>query len=629
MKRTLKSLCAACAAVVMAASLGVSATAWEQFRGNEDNNGVIDAKTPTDPYDAVLLWATMIGTEKFTDPPTPITLDGDNIFCTSADNVYKIDKTTGEVVSTGKMAGTSTYASTPPTVADGMIFVGLDNGTVQAFDEDTLQSLWVYTNDKGGYSYSNITYSDGCIYTGFYIGVQTDADFVCIDVTDEDPASTDEVKAAKWEYTSPGGFYWAGAIAEEGFIAVGTEDGAGALSWTDPDYVEDTGSVVTLNSETGEVLNKQSGIVGDIRSAIVYDEASERYYFTTRGGYFCSVAISGDGVISDLKQIDLNSGDDWTVACTSSPVIADGRAYFGCNGKGWNDYNGSFIAVVDLESFTLAYTAETKAAVQTSGLLSQQDGFNYVYFQENAWDGQVRYIVDKPGVTELIEYRDETDADGNTHHCAPVLFAPKDELQQYAICSIIADEDGTLYFKNDSAHIMAVGARLTGLSVEMNDVYPEGYELTPSDYTVTAYYANGAERDVTQDATVSLSALQLGDDTVSFTYGEGLYDGNGDPVSDITLDVNITVLTAEEYEEYINGSESSEESSEESIADSFPESSEADSSESSSSSSSSKSESSSKAAAASTTNPATGAAAGGLLAASAALAAAIVIKRRK
>ena len=40
---------------------------------------------------------------------------------------------------------------------------------------------------------------------------------------------------------------------------------------------------------------------------------------------------------------------------------------------------------------------------------------------------------------------------------APVLWTPAGAQAQYAICTPIADEYGTLYFKNDSAYLMAVG----------------------------------------------------------------------------------------------------------------------------------------------------------------------------
>ena len=44
------------------------------------------------------------------------------------------------------MVATSDFAIVPPTYAEGMIFVGLSKGRVQAFNAETLESLWVYTD---------------------------------------------------------------------------------------------------------------------------------------------------------------------------------------------------------------------------------------------------------------------------------------------------------------------------------------------------------------------------------------------------------------------------------------------------------------------------------------------------
>ena len=63
-----------------------------------------------------------------------------------------------------------------------MIFSAF-NGGIQAFDADTLESLWVYKDSVGGQSVSPIYYNDGCIYTGFCnYGAGKDDQYVCIDV---------------------------------------------------------------------------------------------------------------------------------------------------------------------------------------------------------------------------------------------------------------------------------------------------------------------------------------------------------------------------------------------------------------------------------------------------------------
>ena len=53
------------------------------------------------------------------------------------------------------MIRTSAFNITPPTYADGMIFVALASGAIQAFNADTLESLWVYEDPL--YGQPNIT----------------------------------------------------------------------------------------------------------------------------------------------------------------------------------------------------------------------------------------------------------------------------------------------------------------------------------------------------------------------------------------------------------------------------------------------------------------------------------------
>ena len=51
---------------------------------------------------------------------------------------------------------------------DGMIFVGLSGGKIQAFNAKTLESLWIYTDPLGGQPNTSPTYHDGYIYVGFW-----------------------------------------------------------------------------------------------------------------------------------------------------------------------------------------------------------------------------------------------------------------------------------------------------------------------------------------------------------------------------------------------------------------------------------------------------------------------------
>lgn len=123
---------------------------WLQFRADNNNNGVVNVKTPIKAEDAVLEWANKIG-EGFDSGATgcPIIVGG-YLYTYAGDAIHKVNKETGEVVKSGKMAGSSSFAINSPTYGNGMIFVALSNGRVQAFDAENLTSLWVYKDALGG-----------------------------------------------------------------------------------------------------------------------------------------------------------------------------------------------------------------------------------------------------------------------------------------------------------------------------------------------------------------------------------------------------------------------------------------------------------------------------------------------
>lgn len=524
-------------ALATALSLSVCVSA---FVSDGTNNNVTTSVLPDSADNAVLNWATKVG-KSWNDGPSPVAIVGDDIVYTSGDKLMRMNKETGVVDSVvGQRAGTNSYAIQPVTYADGMIFSGFDGG-VQAFDAKTLESLWVYKDSVGGQAISPIYYNDGYIYTGFWSSGWSETDsgnFVCIDVKDEDPTKTDEAKSAKWTYTNVGGFYWTGAYATDKFIVVGSDNGTDDNS---------PSKVRTFDKETGKVIDSKEA-VGDIRSSVSYDKDTDAYYFTTKGGYLYKAEINADGKFTKLDSIALGG------ASTSTPTVLNGRAYVGVNGSGWGNYKGSAIAVIDLDSFEIAYKAETKGYPQTSGLgVVNENGYNYVYFSENASAGAIRYVKDKKGVTEVLDAQIV-----NGKKTAPSLFTPTGAQAQYAIADLVADENGTIYFKNDSGYIMAVGSEVEKLVTEnAKTVCKEGEAYDASDLKVYAVLKNGVKKDVTDYVTIDDTALTADDDFVTVTYKYGMYrdktnegaaNTTGVAVSPVEATIDVTVLAAEDYD---------------------------------------------------------------------------------
>ena len=198
-------------------------TDWPLFRKNDENNGVVDVRTPITAEDTVLVWANKLG-EGYSGSAvgSPIIVGG-YLYTYSGTTIMKVDKETGLILKTGTMVGGSSFAINSATYAEGMIFIGLSNGRVQAFNAETLESLWVYQDALGGQPNCPIAYADGYIYTGFWNSETKQANFACLSVTDEDATKTNEAKLPTWTYTH-NGFYWAGAYVNSDFVLVTTDD---------------------------------------------------------------------------------------------------------------------------------------------------------------------------------------------------------------------------------------------------------------------------------------------------------------------------------------------------------------------------------------------------------------------
>ena len=214
---------------------------------------------------------------------------------------------------------------------------------------------------------------------------------------------------------------------------------------------------------------------------------------------------------------------------TSTPVVYNGRAYIGVSGQGqFTPYSGHNITVVNLSNMSVAYRATTQGYPQTSGLLTTAyeksgNGYVYVYFFDNYTPGKLRVLRDKAGQT-TAEYTSDEYAEKTKYTTAYELFTPVAPQMQYALCSPIVDENGTLYFKNDSGYLMAYGSMVESLSMDAAPTkteYEAGEKFDPAGLKVTATYANGVKRDVTHLMKAADKALTQADTSVTLIYGLG------------------------------------------------------------------------------------------------------------
>ena len=515
---------------------------WPDFRGNSNNNGITAARIPYEAEAGTLYWANQIGSGIDADAVgSPILVDG-VIITYASDKLYRIDTVTGEILATGTMDHKSSFSITPPTYANGMVFVALSNGCVQAFNAQTLESLWIYKDMLGGQPNCPLTVRDGYLYTGFWNSETGNANYVCMSITDENPEKADEAKCASWYYTSVGGYYWAGAYVGTDFVMVGTDDG-------DNSYTSQTSRMLLLDAKTGELLDSWNNLNGDVRSTVVY--ANGAYYFTSKGGTFYCVRVSDAGKFCDSWTVSLRNGVGGVPMSTCSPVVYNGRAYVGVSGAGqFTPYSGHNITVIDLNSRQLAYSVSTQGYPQTSGLLTtayeEESGFVYVYFFDNQTPGKLRVLRDKAGQPNADYVTLE-----NGVSTAYALFTPAGDQKEYAICSPITDEYGTIYFKNDSAHLMAFGSAIEKIEVTQmpaKTAYIVGETFDPSGMVVTATYANGLTRDVTPYVSYN-QELTAEDETFTITFEYVMYHNkeNGQEMEDAVktntpyVDIQLTI----------------------------------------------------------------------------------------
>ncbi len=419
--KILKKMLSVILSVVLCFS-AVFALAAESGAGSR----IASAKTPVSASQANLKWSIRLG-KSYKDAPAPPIAVGDTLIVMSGKKLYKMSKETGKIIDTAAMDDTPSYSYTSPTYADGVIYCPLDNATVQAFDYETMTSLWVYHDPLGGQSLTEIVYDGGFLYTGFWNDEDADANYVCLNAEDEYKTKTNEEKSAVWTYTHKGGFYWAKCAVIGSRVIFGCDDGT----------VEADGKSLLISADKKSGNIKQTvEIKGDQRSGITYYDG--RIYFTTKAGLLYSVGVKSGGslIVSDVKSLSLGG------ASTSTPVIYSGRLYVGVQGNG---FGKGTLAVIDSANMKKIYSATLNGYPQNTVLLStayeSEDGKVYIYSTYNASPG---------GITVL------SDASGQLSAKSEELFVPSGSMANFCICSVIADDDGTLFYKNDSGYIFAV-----------------------------------------------------------------------------------------------------------------------------------------------------------------------------
>ena len=412
---------------------------WPNFRNSLYNMAITDAKTPVSAATTVEKWTVSKGTS-WTDTPSGMIIADNALIFMGQTTITKADLQTGEVLATNKMSGSSGFAIISPTYADGLIFCPQSGGKIEAFNAKTLDSVWLFTDALGGQNNTPVTYYDGYVYTGYWNSENKDANFVCVN------AATGELV---WSKTTMGGHYWSGCTVVGDAVIVGTDDGA--RGW------EGDSHLYALNRLTGDVISDITLTgMGDQRSTMAYSAEKGRVYFTTKNGYIASAAVNATtGALSDLKSNKISS------QATATPVVYGDKVYVGAGGGMQVGATNGNLFAVDANTLEYLYEVPLKGYPQGSILISTaylaQTGKLYCYATYNSQPGGMTLIKIDPNATTVAGVQVEEIYDATNH-------------PQYCLISPICGPDGTLYYRNDSATLIALtinNAYLTGLTASV------------------------------------------------------------------------------------------------------------------------------------------------------------------
>ena len=489
---------------------------WGNFRGNADNTGVTSAATPTNKAAIETVWGRQVGSGYGGGMHiSQYICVGNYLYASKQNYILQIDKDTGLLVKAVNTRSLISDGYMPLTYGGGYIFSG--GATVQCFKADTLEQVWSYNNAQYGQASMrmNMRYEDGYLYgMSFHVSTGSNqCNIFCIQTDDEDPTKTNEAKLPVWSFnTGDYGAYWAGIWTNDKYVYAnsGTSAETPAYLWV-------------LDKKTGE-LKQKIALPGSCRCSVAHYNG--RLYFGTLNGYLCSYTIGADGLI------DLAASPEPLFLggrTTSSPAIYNNRMYIGMAGGSVGSFSDAGIYVIDINpttgELTPAYVVPTSGNPQSSGCIStayvEETGYVYVYFSDNSGRGQVYVVKDKPGLTQK-------EPESGIFWTAPRMAA--------CINSIIADNEGRLYYGNDTSFVWCikqVDLSLNNITAEGgNAVLDEGapFDKEKTDHTITV---DAGTKTVTLTFNVSKGAKVWIGDKSGKTQDVTLVKGKADVTVDI------------------------------------------------------------------------------------------------
>jgi multiple sugar transport system substrate-binding protein len=288
---------------------------WPMFRHNLRHTGYTESPAPNTNQTQ---WTYTTSGNVYSSPAVA---DG-MVFVGSNDgNVYALDQHTGAHIwnySTGSAVMSS------PAVADGKVYVGSNDSKVYALDQYTGAHIWNYTT--GGWITSSPAVADGKVFVGSF-----DGKVYCLDAA---------TGAHIWNY-STGGLGWSSPAVADGKVYIGSGDGkvycldvaTGAHIWN---YT--TGGWITSSPTVVDGMVFVGSNDGNVY-ALDQHTGAHIWNYSTGDRVYSSPAVADGKVYVGSRDnktycLDASTGTFiWTYTTSnlvsSSPAVADGKVYVG------------------------------------------------------------------------------------------------------------------------------------------------------------------------------------------------------------------------------------------------------------------------------------------------------------
>ena len=395
----------------------------------------ISTAAETTVTDGGLAWSYKLPGRTMTDVASSPVTDDSCVYIPAGNKLYKFDKATGKLQKTVRLSGSIGRNKLPPTIGGSHIFVALNNGVVDIIDKDSMKLIKSVKYDKrysGSQSLTPVVYDSDTdsIYLGSWTGGNKDRSgggvFVRVDISED--CNVTELK------DSDAGFYWSGACVDGSYVIFGS-DSDGHDSGTS---ASGDATLYLYDKTRGDLVETQLNGSGSICSTPVEHDGS--YYFTSKNKSLYRADVTGSAKEGTLKisavEVSALMGES-----TCTPVITEENGTLYSYIGGSNGSTKGYVQKINLSRVpaVTVFARETRADSKTIAL----DGnTGKVFATYNSVPG---------GIYDVSGGKD--------------YFIPDSGMQQYCISAIAMDDDGTMYYANDSSNLMAVKDRASAAEV--------------------------------------------------------------------------------------------------------------------------------------------------------------------